>query len=241
MKKFQMVERPLRRPKWRVASRQWDLAGMTMTLLDRRRRLGQPRRNAHRPAGERISQGGRRGTWVLCRGPSGTAALGMCAAFAGPGGRRGARDTGSRETWGLSRLWCIPAVVAYVVCMYRIRARLFATPTLTVIGYGFMSGTVTGTLSLIQYNSGPPGPYSTRTRNRPKATSNVVTALGIPNVPTHTVPRLSPTGWSTRRSVWGARPGGRGNLRNRNRRHVACLARTMVNSRHKNFTCDARY
>ena len=32
-----------------------------------------------------------------------------------------------RETWGLSRLWCIPAVVAYVVCMYRIRARLFAT------------------------------------------------------------------------------------------------------------------
>ena len=36
-------------------------------------------------------------------------------------------------------------------------------------------------------------------------------------VPTHTVPRLSPTGWSTRRSVWGARPGGRGNLRNRNR------------------------
>ena len=127
MKKFQMVERPLRRPKWRVASRQWDLPGMTMTLLDRRRRLGQPRRNAHRPAGERISQGGRRGTWVLCRGPSGTAALGMCAAFAGPGGRRGARDTGSRETWGLSRLWCIPAVVAYVVCMYRIRARLFAT------------------------------------------------------------------------------------------------------------------
>ena len=127
MKKFQMVERPLRRPKWRVASRQWDLAGMTMTLLDRRRRLGQPRRNAHRPAGERISQGGRRGTWVLCRGPSGTAALGMCAAFAGPGGRRGARDTGSRETWGLSRLWCIPAVVAYVVCMYRVRARLFAT------------------------------------------------------------------------------------------------------------------
>ena len=37
-------------------------------------------------------------------------------------------------------------------------------------------------------------------------------------VPTHTVPRLSPTGWSTRRSVWGARPGGRGNLRNRNRK-----------------------
>ena len=80
-------------------------------ITDRRRRLGQPRRNAHRPAGERISQGGRRGTWVLCRGPSGTAALGMCAAFAGPGGRRGARDTGSRETWGLSRL-VTPAVVA---------------------------------------------------------------------------------------------------------------------------------
>lgn len=36
-------------------------------------------------------------------------------------------------------------------------------------------------------------------------------------VPTHTVPWLSPTGWSTRRSVWGARLGGRGNLRNRNR------------------------
>ena len=36
-------------------------------------------------------------------------------------------DTYFRETWGLSRLWCIPAVVAYVVCMYRIRARLFAT------------------------------------------------------------------------------------------------------------------
>ena len=39
--------------------------------------------------------------------------------------------------------------------------------------------------------------------------------------PTQTVPRLSPTEWSARSSVWGARPGGRGNLRNRNRnRHV---------------------
>ena len=36
--------------------------------------------------------------------------------------------TGSRETRGLSRL-VIPAVVAYVVCMYRVRARLFATFT----------------------------------------------------------------------------------------------------------------
>ena len=34
----------------------------------------------------------------------------------------------SRETRGLSRL-VIPAVVAYVVCMYRVRARLFAHVT----------------------------------------------------------------------------------------------------------------
>ena len=44
-------------------------------------------------------------------------------------------------------------------------------------------------------------------------------------VPTHTVPWLSPTGWSTRRSVWGARPGGRGNLRNRNRNRTVRIVR----------------
>ena len=36
--------------------------------------------------------------------------------------------TGYRGTWGLPRL-VFPAVVAYVVRMYRVRARLFATPT----------------------------------------------------------------------------------------------------------------
>ena len=36
--------------------------------------------------------------------------------------------TGYRGTWGLPRL-VFPAVVAYVVRMYRVRARLFATVT----------------------------------------------------------------------------------------------------------------
>ena len=37
----------------------------------------------------------------------------------------------SRETCGVSR-GCDPAVVAYVVCMYRIRARLFATVNIRI-------------------------------------------------------------------------------------------------------------
>ena len=52
--------------------------------------------------------------WALHR------ALALVASFSSP------CNGYFRETWGISRLWCIPAVVAYVVCMYRIRARLFA-------------------------------------------------------------------------------------------------------------------
>ena len=43
---------------------------------------------------------GRRGTWVPRRGPGGTTALGMCAAYLGSGGRRGARAHGVSRDMG---------------------------------------------------------------------------------------------------------------------------------------------
>ena len=48
MARYRMEARLPRRPKWRVAFRRWHLAGMT-TTLHRRRRLGQPRRDAIGP------------------------------------------------------------------------------------------------------------------------------------------------------------------------------------------------
>ena len=41
---------------------------------------------------------------------------------------------------------------------------------------------------------------------------------------------LSPTGWSARSSVWGARPGGRGNLRNRNRNSASAGGRDAAST-----------
>ena len=58
-------------------------------------------------------------------------------------------------------------------------------------------------------------------------------------VTAHTVPRLSPAGWSTRRSVWGARPGGRGNLRNRNRNPRKEFLPYRIRPQCRNVRCAA--
>ena len=63
--------------------------------------------------------------------PAGPQPVASCGGYTTPARVRGWETgepgiSGSRETWGLSRL-VTPAVVAYVVRMYRVRARLFAT------------------------------------------------------------------------------------------------------------------
>ena len=58
---------------------------------------------------------------------------------------------------------------------------------------------------------------------------------------THTVPRLSPTGWSARSSAWGARPGGPGNLRNRNRELLFSVPNSKRNRFHETRFKQVRF